>query len=235
MPRYQDTCQLTLYNAQIVDFPTPGSCSWTVPTGVCCLTFEIWGAGGGGGARCCCGCYRAGVGGSGGGYSKKTISTTPGTVYSICVGAGGMQPTVGSCTGHYCCFGGDGQTTYVTGTGLSSFCATGGCGGNTMCSYQCGCVNVGVGCGYNGDINKCGSTGIVGTWSDAQPYTFSRPGTAPWTSNETMSTIEYCCQLYCRCFTSTFPGGGGSSPPGNYCCCCQWATVGANGLVRIRY
>lgn len=101
-------------------------CQWTVPAGVTRARFQLWGAGGGSGVGCCCG---GSPYGSTGAYASVIIPVTASTQYTLCAGCA------------YCCFpsvGGQGRLpgcqSYVTGTGLSGFCANGGVGrlGNMM-------------------------------------------------------------------------------------------------------
>ena len=56
--------------------------TWTAPAGVTHVMVEMWGGGGGGGIA---------TGGGGGGYSRSIITVTPGTVYTINVGGGGLS------------------------------------------------------------------------------------------------------------------------------------------------
>ena len=58
-------------------------CYWCVPTGVSTVQFEIWSGGGGGPGMTCCNCCSFTVGGSGGNYASKTISTSPNCKYSV--------------------------------------------------------------------------------------------------------------------------------------------------------
>lgn len=119
-------------------------CSWTVPAGVGCVSFELWGAGGSGGARCCCDCYHQGAGGAPGGYSAMTIPTTPGNTYSIVVGRNSYRDSYGAT--HPLCCGDGGTCTCVTGTGIS--CLNAGCGmaGNNNCYQYCNCAACCYGC-----------------------------------------------------------------------------------------
>lgn len=203
------------------------SCSWVVPAGVTSATFEIWGGGGAGGPMCCCYCGNS-TSGHGGGFSMKTVTTTPGDTYTVVAGSGGQ--TV------YCAVGGAntgcrGCTSYVTGTGLSNFCAEGGYGGYwTCCSPMSSCCG---GLAYGGDYNFMGGSGHGMQWSWV--CTFSTGGAsglwggfAPWHT-------FHCCP-YMSCGTcGQFPGGGGSGL--NKCCCdcCGCSGGGAPGMVRITY
>jgi hypothetical protein len=55
---------------------------WTPPPGITHVMVEMWGAGGGGGGI---------TGGGGGGYSRRVVPVTPGLVYTITVGGGGLS------------------------------------------------------------------------------------------------------------------------------------------------
>jgi len=118
---------------------TNATCTFTVPSGVSCISFELWGAGGSGGARCCCDCYHQGAGGAAAGYAAMTIPTSAGTNYSIQVGRNQHRETYG-CSHPLCC-GDGGQCTCVTGTNIT--CLNAGCGmtGNNDCLTYCNCSN----------------------------------------------------------------------------------------------
>ena len=107
-------------------FNCGATCSWVVPAGITRARFQLWGAGGGSGVGCCCG---GSPFGSTGAYASVIIPVTAGNTYTICSGCA------------FCCFpsvGGVGRMpgcpSWVTGTGLVSFCADGGQGrlGNMM-------------------------------------------------------------------------------------------------------
>lgn len=74
----------------IESFTTVGTTSWTAPTGVTSVQYLVVGGGGGGG-----GGYDTGGGGGGGGgmVLTGTLSVTPGSTYTITVGAGGAAST----------------------------------------------------------------------------------------------------------------------------------------------
>jgi len=93
-------------------------CAWTVPGGASCARFQIWGAGAGTGFSCCCAFTPFGGTGA---YASVIIPVTPGNTYTLCAGCA------------FCCCataGGtndvDGCASFVTGTGLTNFCAEGG-------------------------------------------------------------------------------------------------------------
>ena len=67
-------------------YSTAGSYSWTCPVGVTSVTVECIG-GGGRGFLYEYGTSDGGGGGGGGGYAKSVRSVTPGSSYSLYVGA----------------------------------------------------------------------------------------------------------------------------------------------------
>lgn len=94
------------------------NCTWTVPAGTSKVQFQIWGAGGGtGNGNCCSGSPY----GSSGAYATVIIDAVAGCQYTLCAGCA------------YCCYGycttenvTYGCQSYVTGAGLTNFCAMGG-------------------------------------------------------------------------------------------------------------
>jgi hypothetical protein len=101
---------------------------WRVPgsptgTGTTVVTFEIWGGGGAGAGACCC---MIGVPGGAGAYARKTVTgIASGTAYDICIGT--LSCGVPGDTGSRGC------KSYITGSGLSNFCAEGGHSGCSFC------------------------------------------------------------------------------------------------------
>lgn len=235
---YEGTRTTVLSGAKKLYFKSQGGTAytWTVPTGVTCATFEIWGGGGAGAPNCCCTCYGGGAG-AGGGYSIKTIAVTPGNQYSIIVGSGGYQV---ECWFRSNACGCPGCTTYVTGANLTNFCAVGGQGGiwcnvGHHCMYDGGCL----GQAYGGDFNFQGLEAVKGSccWvgcnsvfaSGASPFGGGINWVVPSTGN---------CGIYQACsIAGAFPGGGGMPKPvftGGWCdCCAGCAGAGADGLVVI--
>ena len=104
-------CDTTSY------FRCGNSCNWTVPSGVTCARFQIWGAGGGSATGCCCG---GSPNGGSGAYASVIIPVSPGDTYTLCAGCA------------YCCYNeraqmtADGNASYVQGNNLNNFCAEGG-------------------------------------------------------------------------------------------------------------
>jgi hypothetical protein len=104
----------------------PGFC---VIPGVTTVQFEIWGGGGSGAGACCC---QQGSPGGSGAYAMKTlcasdlgVDTLGGMCYLLFI----APPTCCSA----CCVGLQGCKSYITGCGLSNFCADGGMPGRTCC------------------------------------------------------------------------------------------------------
>ena len=206
--------------------------TWTVPDGITCATFEIWGGGGAGSPSCCCTCY-GGEGGSGGAYSLKTIPVTPGSTYQVYVGQGGC--------GNQCWFNGNacgcyGCKSYVTGTGLSNFCADGGVGGGW-------CNAIGTAsppAAYGGDVNLSGLRPFKANtcnWSGCTGFSSGGPSPFGGGLNINPGGVGSASHLFNCGLTGAFPGGGS---PGKtmfrdgWCDCCQGCTGGgADGLVII--
>jgi hypothetical protein len=210
-------------------------CLWTVPTGASYVRFEMWGGGGGGGGSCCC---MAGWSGGSGSYAVRTLSGTqvvPGTQYTICAGGtSAVSNTNDGCPGN---------TSYVTGSNLSNFCARGGCGGYAFCYGFCStCYNYqqcsNVCCATGGDICISGTCGARYTefycyngsqqWAPVAPATVSGPvfgpnGCTPYVG---IGDGAICLPVY--------PGGGGFSAQvhSGVCRCGHW---GAAGLVLVTY
>lgn len=155
------------------------TCSWTVPAGVTQAQFQLWGAGAGSGMGCCCGGSNFG---STGAFATVIIPVTAGSVYTLCAGCS------------YCCYVDRTQNSdyencpsYVTGTGLTNFCAKGGFrslyrqmtilqGGSPQCRYQAP-GNTSSGpciCNSSTDYcfsNSCASCGLIPYTPDvAQTY-----------------------------------------------------------------
>lgn len=105
------------------------ACTWTVPGGTKIARFQIWGPGGGAGMGCCCGGSPFGTTGA---YASIIIPVVPGCQYVLCAGC--------AC----CCYMGwhirttpcRGSSSYVSGFGLSNFCAMGGEDVN-ICARYC--------------------------------------------------------------------------------------------------
>lgn len=156
-------------------FDTPGTYSWTVPSGVTSISVVMVGGGGAGGKATCYVYYYGGVyspsygkaivyagaGGGGGGLAwKNNISVTSGQVLTVVVGAGGIlgtaktpyagsSPSCGQCVtrGNWFTAACQGGQGYATGAGgYSSVTGT--------------CITVWAGGGYpGGTMTRIGAGG----------------------------------------------------------------------------
>lgn len=132
-------------------------CTYTIPAGATCARFQVWGAGGNSPGNCCC---SFAIGGGSGAYASVIMAVSAGNAYTLCAGCA------------YCCYadGASGQydmsgcQSYVTGSGLSNFCADGGLSGRV-------CLQMKARCQYGMTVhNRCG--GVIpgmcwccqGTW-----------------------------------------------------------------------
>jgi len=103
-------------------FIKTGATAWIAPTDVTSADVACWGAGGGGGVIA----NNGGGGGGGGAFASSTVAVTPGTAYTVRVGAGGASDSATAA--------GDssfGTTTVVADGGVGSTDLTAGTGGTT--------------------------------------------------------------------------------------------------------
>ncbi len=214
-------------------------CLWTVPSKVTRVTFEIWSGGGGGAGNTCSNCCSHAIGGAGGNYATRTVTTAPGCQYTVC--AGGAWP----CNKSHTCNGGMGCRSFVNGFGLSNFCVTGGCSG-WMCNGDAwgfrhstnGCANCNI-CGFFGaDMGMMGTVGWKPGHGACHCYRkTSFTGTPPIIGmfHANATTDAWCA---CACFSSP-PATGGMSGVSPYCGgaqkCCAGGIGGGSGIVRITY
>lgn len=159
--------QICVYDAGTY-FRDGGTCTWTVPAGITKARFELWGAGAGSQAGLCCGFSPTGNSGA---YASVCMTVTPGQAYVLCAGAAHL-------TQSYCNASCDisGCPSFVTGAGLTNFCAMGGCANllYTMCQLGNTCAvsnskwaGQGYG-GYQSGIGICG-LGLASTCMGSVP------------------------------------------------------------------
>lgn len=149
---------------------TTGTTTWTVPPCVTSIKVQVWGAGGGGGGAWAHnqndGNYDAcasGGGGGGGGFTTKTYNVTPGDIYTVVVGSGGLggmdSPSNGTSGGNSSFSGND-----------FSLLATGGTFGSnakSLRNFQNSVIRINGaegtgGIGSGGDFNYTGGNGRLG-------------------------------------------------------------------------
>ena len=216
-------------------------CLWTVPSGVTRVVFEMWSGGGGGAGHTCCNCCSFSIGGSGGNYAVKSITTAPGCQYTIC--AGGSWP----CHWSHTCVAANGCTSWIQGYNLSNFCVLGGCAG-IMCNgdawglyhFTNGCANNNICAQFGADFGipgtngfkmghmSCHCSGADGSWTGSAPFIgkiFGNAATEAWCS--------------CGCYVN-WPAGGGTSGQSSYCdnhakMCAAGMGMGGSGIVKITY
>jgi hypothetical protein len=242
--------------------PLNGGCclQWTVPTGTSIINFEILSGGGPGGSAGHD--YDTGHGGAGGNYNEKTLCREAGdfnsiagleSVYSLCA-AGTSQCSCCTTCNRACRHG---CSSYVTGDGLTNFCAIGGHGGSTSWDILSNCYNC-----FRGNIqcdvgnysagwtaNNCNEAtqggdmcfrGIAGSYqrgysccNETQNHNGGPAG--PFTVSGSGIGGNACTGGSACCHShSAFPGGGGtgaSHAAGTACV----GGFGAGGLVKVTY
>lgn len=238
---------------------TNGGChlNWTVPTGVQSITFTVVGGGGPGASPGHD--HDVPRGGWGGNTSVKTLYASSGhftagsTSYSLC--AGGTSQC--SCCAH-CQPCRTGCTSYVNGSNLSNFCATGGEGGATAwdkmsscydCSIDAQCLTGHLISGGWGSCQSCtpgyygGDYGFTGTDGGLkvqysccnEQSSYRGSPTGPYTAPAGAHDSNYCTTTGMGCCRghAMFPGGGGPAgwSWGSGC----WGGFGAGGLVHVKY
>jgi hypothetical protein len=131
-------------------FTTSGT--FTVPAGVTSIIVECWGGGGAGGGNADNSLDPAGAGGgAGGAYARKTLIVTPGTDFTVTVGATVTGDFDGGANGNPSWFG-TAATVY----------AQGGAGGGAATNAQ-GAAGLGSSSASIGDFVAAGGNGANGT------------------------------------------------------------------------
>ena len=211
-------------------YTTPGTYTFTVPTGKTQLEIEVWGAGGGSAYPTACPLATsiAGpvAGGGGGGYAKGTYIVTPGTTYTVTVGASGGN--AGGC--QYVAIAASNGGNSSVGSLIS---ATGGRGGVTTYNLSANPVVSGTagsgGTGSGNTTSMTGGTGTVGSVNCQQIdscYSCSSWGNSGGAGANGGSGASLSHHGACRVF-DYYPAGLG----GGGC----YTIAGGNGEVSIRY
>lgn len=141
-------------------FTVPGTYTWTAPAGVTSVQCECWGGGGAGGGTNTT-ANTAGGGGAGGAYAKTTsIAVTPGTNYTVTVGAGGVHNTPSS--NNTAPAGGD--SWFINNT---TILAKGGAGGQNRTTAGNGTAGSGTTTGSIGSTLFAGGNASAGASATA--------------------------------------------------------------------
>ena len=255
--------EFTIFNENHWTSQNGGCClQWTVPADIGMIKFEILSGGGPGGSSGHS--HEEPVGGQGGNYAmiqllaEDSDFTAGSSVYSLC--AAGTSWC--SCCDHCCTACRDGCPSYITGDGLTNFCAVGGRGGPTSWDVMSSCYNCKKSAQCNfGNYNAgwvqsttypgyCGiptspttkSIGFTGTSGDmshtysccSEGFVMAGVPSGPWSTSSGLSS-DWCTTCFpCYAAHSNFPGGGGTGQPRATSSAC-WGFWGAGGLVKVTY
>ena len=227
-------------------FTTAGTYSWVAPAGVCTVSAVVIGGGGGG---------RIGPGGRGGGGGglgwRNTIAVTPGTSYTVIVGAGGplnSTSTNGGCSQVFTgLVGGGGQRGANCGQGGGYTASCGGGGGYGGQGWYGG--TPGGGGGGAGGYTGNGGVGGYGCGSTSNPGGTGTGGGGNGGGGGyyySYGYVVYYFTGYCGQGASvygtsgtpkSYGGGGGGGGYYEYPCTCCYGylngTAGVSGAVRI--
>jgi len=213
-------------------------CLWTVPDKTTSAIFEIWSGGGGGAGISCSNCCSFSIGGAGGNYAVKRITTVPGCQYRICAGGSYRCNRRGECDS------GMGCKSYVQGFNLSNFCVEGACSGH-MCNGDAwgnrlmqSCANCRI-CGiFGADWGAMGGTGWKpghGNCHCRRNMSVSGAGALMGMQYKNQGSDAWCI---CGCYAS-YPVGGGVSGISPFCGsahkCCANGGSGGSGIVKITF
>lgn len=183
--------------------------TWTCPANVTSITVECWGGGGAGGSALgtASPAFRAmGGAGAGGAYAKSTtISVTPGTTYTVTVGAGGVSSTANLAVV-------DGGDSWFNTA--ATILAKGGAGGQSVVASGSAPIGTGGAGSLAGSIGTtifvggsgATSTTTAGTGAGISPGGGGGAGTTANGSNGTLNTGG--------AGGATGGGAGGNGPTG---------------------
>lgn len=123
-----------IYAQTTESFTSPGTTTWTVPSGVTSIQVECWGGGGaGGGVNVTANIDQgaAGGGGKGGMYTLTTLAVTPGSTLTISVGAGGTGTNGAGNAGSASWISTNANQPWIGNTGAWASGGNGGSGATT--------------------------------------------------------------------------------------------------------
>jgi hypothetical protein len=133
--------------------------SFTVPSSITTIKVRVWGAGGGSGF--------VGPTGGLGGYSEAIFSTSPGTVFTVVVGRGGLYANVSSQQYGGGGYGRNGGTAHgggysrVYSSGRDIWAGGGGGGGDANNGYTSGSAGNGGGANSSGNSATSSTNGTI--------------------------------------------------------------------------
>jgi hypothetical protein len=195
-----------------VDFTTAGSPNWTVPTAVKVIDYiYVIGGGGGGGAG-----NSGGGGGAGAWFEQDAISTSPGTTWSLVVGAAGSGDSSNGGNSSW----NSGQ--YVAGGGQGGVGSSGGAGGTVTGSPQFSEAGGNGGSGCDGTCSVCPSCTCDSTTCNGDMTCDDPPDCTHFSCNGSVTCNSYSCVGTPTNSSCTGQGGGGASRgtvSGNWASC----------------
>lgn len=240
-------CQVLGSSVSTVEtLTTPGSGTWTCPSGVTSVTVQCWGGGGAGGS--CPGGYMQNYSGGGGGgaFSSALIVVSGGTSYPYIIGAGGTVTSTNGNPGGSTSFN-NSVVLAVGGSGggwrAPDGYNPGGAGGVGGAASNCtGTIKYSGGTGNAGTIGYCGgggggSAGTAGNGNNA-------PGGLNW--NGGTGTSQFGGNgghggswadrgTYTGANGNSFGGAGGGGSNYNWSPNQTYGGSGANGAIKIIY
>ena len=166
-------------------YSTPGTYTWTCPSGVTTVDILVVAGGGGGGGNL------SGGGGAGGVVFQTSATVSPGTGYSVVVGSGGRNITNGTQAGIQ---GVSGGNSSFSGAGFSTITAFGG-GGAGAGANNVAAASGGSGGGGGGYGSVGGNAGGAATAGSGGTARYGNAGGAGGGGNN-------------------YPGGGGGGAGG---------------------
>ncbi len=179
--------------SDLASFVDPGTHTWIAPPGVTSVTVEAWGGGGRGGSAS----FGTAGGGGGGAYSRRdSIAVTPGSGYTVVVGAGATTTAAGgdsyfiSCgTPNVCAKGGNSVSGTNTSPGATGGLATSGFGdvrfgggrGGSSATFSGGGGGSSAGTAANGNytVDTTTSTGATAPSGGGNGGNAGNVGSAP--------------------------------------------------------
>jgi uncharacterized repeat protein (TIGR02543 family) len=214
-------------NDCIVQFTSTTSTTWKAPTGITNVRYLVVG-GGGSGDRGNCTVYW-GRGGGGGQVLDSTLNVTPGSNYTVAVGAGGASrvascPDVGGNAGTASQFA---TITAARGLGGAGNTASGGTSGAGLLGGVGASATLGGGGGGGAGVAGSGKNGGAGVNSDITGSLIMYGSGGAGRDNNGAGTASDGGSTGSAAATANRGGGGADTGSGWY--------AGADGVVVIRY